>query len=180
MLTKLSPGSGSPFFRDDFDAEQFELDYKNLSIKYMCQKYNVNSHHIHKIVKKLNININISPRWKDEYIFTERQKDIVNGSLLGDGSLRKLINPNSISAFNEKHGLPQYNWLIWKKVNLEPIPSRISFVDNPESSFYKNGILKKVKGTKQSVINTSGNQIFTELEKYGIKEINLETIYLIN
>ena len=53
--------------------------------------------------------------------FTDRQLEIITGSLLGDGSLRKVYNTSKMnSLFTEKHCIKQRDYLNWKFDELMP------------------------------------------------------------
>jgi hypothetical protein len=60
---------------------------------------------------------------QNEIVFTERQKSILLGSMLGDGTLDKVHGRVKTSRFSEVHGIAQCDWLKWKQKQLEPLPS---------------------------------------------------------
>ncbi len=46
---------------------------------------------------------------------TQRQLEIINGSLLGDACLEKVSTNKENSRFIEKHGIEQRDYLNWKR-----------------------------------------------------------------
>lgn len=59
------------------------------------------------------------------YQFTDRQKEIINGCLLGDGSLTKLRSPSSNCSFYTVHSEKQLGLIEWLFDELSPVSSRI-------------------------------------------------------
>lgn len=99
---------------------------------------------------------------------TQRQREIITGSLLGDGSLTKIYG-NKSSAFREAHSMAQLDYIQWKHKNLEPLslPLKIekrSTINGFDKSKNSPIIDKNIK-TDFAVMRTYSTPEFKELEK---------------
>lgn len=72
--------------------------------------------------------------------FSQRQLDIITGSMLGDGSLSKVRSPKENSCFCEAHSLAQKQWLLWKHNELKPFGTSVKY----KETVAKNNINGKV------------------------------------
>jgi len=94
-------------------------------------KYGIGSSTVSGWARKLNIPRRTSIYLDNNLELSEKQKEILIGSLLGDGSLNK-IKPNTKcqSHFEESHSLDQLGWLKWKHEILLPLSSKIFYKKN--------------------------------------------------
>ena len=106
---------------------------KELSLSKIASMYNVTSMTIRKWLHNNSINTRPSTRviYNDirKIDFTDLQKSLLVGSILGDGSV--IINKDCKNAhFIERHGERQKQYLLWKKESLNPFTkSKVSFTE---------------------------------------------------
>jgi len=150
------------------DRLEFEDIYLNNSNSETATFYNVSEATIDRwrtlfdVPRKTN-------KWKDhiDFCLTDRQRSIVVGSLLGDGSLLKVTSNSSNSSFEETHAENQKEYLKWKQKELFPL-----------SNYYKERLvdarIRLKDGTVLSdstrklntcYIKTMRHPLFTSLEK---------------
>lgn len=120
---------------------------------------------------KIGLNFSIKNREMMDYQFTDRQKSVIVGSLLGDGTLSKCDTLNQNSEFNEHHCLEQCDWLKWKENELKPFPTRFSFGEHYGIKNLSKEIIVKDKTIKLKYcgLSTIVHPYFTELEKIWYK-----------
>ncbi len=96
----------------------------------------------------------------------DRQKDIITGSLLGDGSLTKIYSGRN-SAFRELHGDRQHDYLSWKMKELSPHVQGINLEMHKEIVGRKIGIpVFGINKTRKCwCLRTGNHRIFSDLEK---------------
>lgn len=105
--------------------EDFEKDYINgLSLNDIAEKYNVYRGHLSFLrdlygIKK--IGGNYSKRIKNEKDLSQTAKEIIIGSVLGDGHI------GFFGDYREKHSPVQYNYLKWKASFFEELWTDTSF-----------------------------------------------------
>jgi len=99
---------------------------------------------ISNFLKKYRIEIK---RHKRKYSFyyeqklNQEQKELITGSLLGDGCVCKHHDGINECRFIESHSIAQLDYLLWKKSILENfISNNIRFIDNSKNKSYGNGI----------------------------------------
>lgn len=146
--------------------EQFKVDYcsNNMTYAELSVKYNTNP----DIIAKWKNELNLSKKGTTiNQIISDRQLEIINGSLLGDGTLTKVINNNRNSKFMEGHGLSQKEYLQWKLNELAPISS---FLKDVQSYAPVNVNGKFIDADKNRIITTCVmstyvNKFLTQLEK---------------
>jgi len=100
--------------------------------------------------------------------FTERQKSILIGSMLGDGTLEKHTNTKrSNSRFREVHGIEQLEWLKWKAKALESIYTNLRCGESVARKNLGNGVVVNdyTRKYKNCILDTSRDSYFTALEK---------------
>jgi transposase len=89
-----------------------------------AERFNVCLTTVWKWARKLGINRKTN-RYKDlDCELTQKQEEILVGSLLGDGSLSKVELPARLSAYKEGHSVQQENYLLWKYEQLKPFSCR--------------------------------------------------------
>lgn len=94
------------------------------------------------------------------------QKQIITGSLLGDGSLTKIYKNNN-SAFREGHCIKQHDYILWKFEQLKPYSCSIKKEQRNVIVDYDKNLNLPIKGDKKTdfyVMRTQNNKVFTELE----------------
>ena len=151
--------------------EQFETDYNNgMSLDEIATKYLIPREHItylreyYGIKRKGAKYIN---RLKNEQPLSQEAKDIIIGSLLGDGH----ITPNGY--FSEKHSEKQVEYLEWKAEFLKPILNEKSF------SIYKQ-FDKRYNSTNYSFcLRTITHSFLHEMRKKFYKEVDGKIIKVV-
>jgi hypothetical protein len=149
------------------DCEEFEKIYNERSNEGAAQYFDVSRATIDRWREMLGTSRKAN-RWKDynDETFTDRQKSIVLGSLLGDGGLIK-VSSTSHSRFTETHGEEQQEYLRWKYEELLPFSS--SFNQRVGAGKIRMPDGKVIEDfTKESIgyaLNTMSHPIFTDLEK---------------
>ena len=102
--------------------EQFVEDYeKGMSLEQISKSYNVPLHHIGYLREYYGIKrkgAKYQKRLANEVPLSQEAKDVIIGSLLGDGR----VGPDG--AFREKHSEKQVKYLEWKSDALKPIISK--------------------------------------------------------
>lgn len=103
--------------------------------------------------------------------FTQQQKDVLTGSMLGDGSLDKVSGHVRNSRFTEIHGIAQHDWLLWKREKLRPFPSRFGLGEAPGRKNLGNGVVvnDNSKTYERCVLRTVSCHHLTEMEKVWYK-----------
>lgn len=127
------------------------FDICNYTLYYWINK--------HELPKKYHKTKNCSTELSDF------QKELICGSMLGDGSLsKKYVNSNSL--FSEKHSVKQINYLKWKSVILGEFFRKIYRDDTPGESLTKlnNNQNLKDKIYEAYRLETVRHPIFTNLE----------------
>lgn len=106
--------------------------------------------------------------WKHlkNYEFNDKQKQLIFGSMLGDGSLTALKWGNKQSCYAETHSLKQIKLLEWKKEILFPVGSTLRTI---ETNARKNVDGKLIDDNSRKlhscILQTMHHQYFTSLEK---------------
>ena len=100
------------------------------------------------------------------YEFTDRQKEIINGCLLGDGTLIRPKRSGWDSNFTETHSTSQASLLEWIQKAMKPFPSNLRDTKARKVNFGRENYNVGLKGfdyKKELYINAC--PYFTELEK---------------
>ncbi len=99
---------------------------------------------VSRLLKRCGVNIK---RHKRAYSFyyeqklNPEQKELLIGSLIGDGCVSKHHNGINSCRFIETHSIAQLDYLMWKKDILQNfVSSNIQFIDNSKNKSYSNGI----------------------------------------
>lgn len=96
-------------------------------------------------------------KYKREYPkLTILQKDLITGSLLGDGSISK------VGTFAECHSIAQKDYLVWKKDILQPFSYELCY--GKTNSEFPNG-KKRKKESEMCSLYTARHDIFRKIEK---------------
>lgn len=115
------------------------------------------------------------------YEMTDRQIEIITGSMLGDGFLRAVGRHNvKNSYYIEAHSLKQQSWLEWKANELQPLSPPIKFKE-VQGRKRENGkiIADPTKKLKECRLQTLSHVRLTELEKKWYLRDN-EGNYILN
>ena len=94
----------------------------NMTTQQIANKYNCNRKCIEDRLKNNNVKIN---NHQKKYTFyynqslSDRQKEIIKGSLIGDGAVHRATNGNKNCKFYETHSRKQYEYLNWKFLELK-------------------------------------------------------------
>jgi len=159
---------------EKLNKDQFKLDYKKLSLSDMATRYGVSGVTISNWRRRIGMPQKRC-QWKNliDYELSEKQIQIIIGSMLGDGCLTKVESSNRNSRFHEIHSSSQASWLKWKQDNLRPINSAYTQKETQALKRLDNGkIVKDLdRGDKykQCVLRTIVHPIFTELESIWYK-----------
>ena len=127
------------------NQDDFIKDCLNkITIKSLAKKYNVSD----KVILKWKKILNIPYYPLLEQNLSERQIEIIEGSLLGDGSLRAISSSYVNSYYSESHCANQLGWLEWKYNELK--------------YFFNSGVKPTVKN--QYRMNSRTHEDLTKLE----------------
>lgn len=116
----------------------------------------------------------------DGFELNDRQKSIILGSMLGDGTLTKVYGNTRNSRFDEGHCINQYGWLAWKQSELEPLPSLLKEGVTTARKNMGGGVIVNdpTRTYKNCNLRTVTCDCFTELEKVWYKrDENGEYVY---
>lgn len=142
---------------DEISVENFKKIWLPHTNKETAKHFGVSLSTIDRITKKHNLF-----KWKVDLPnnFTKKQKELLIGSLLGDGSLSK--PKRGKSNFSECHSVKQKEYLVWKNDLLKPF-SRKLVSTPPIEAVFPNGKIGKRKESWQCY--TLYHQLFAEMEK---------------
>lgn len=150
--------------------ENFPSYFDNHSNEETAKYFEVCKTTIWKWSRKLGLKRKIR-KYKDfsNYTFTDRQKNIITGSLLGDGSLKKIDprNYSSNSSFTESHSEDQKNYLFWKHEELIPLSNRLELETRNKTIKVTKGKISYAEEKHEIwVFKTIAHPLFTDMEKY--------------
>lgn len=111
--------------RDDFINH-----FSSMSISGLAFYYKVSNATISRWSRHFKVGKIASGKSFRSYVLSDRQREIIIGSLLGDGSLTKIHNRRESSHFVETHSLKQLEYLSWKQRELSPISRPIKYHRN--------------------------------------------------
>jgi predicted DNA-binding protein YlxM (UPF0122 family) len=110
----------------------------------IARMYNCHRQSISRLLKKYGIAVK---RHKRAYSFyyeqklNDEQKQLILGSLLGDGCIAKHHKGINSCRFVEQHSISQLEYLEWKKEILQNfVSNEIRIVDNSKNKSYGNGL----------------------------------------
>lgn len=146
--------------------EQFEEEYNNgVSLNEIAEKYSIPREHITYLREYYGIKrkgAKYIKRLKEEQPFPEDAKDIIIGSMLGDGHITKW------GYFSEKHSPAQLEYLKWKA-------SFLRFLTTDTSWDYREDIDKRSGSLiKSHSFRTTTHSFFYEIRNKFYKEIDGE------
>ncbi len=157
--------------------EDFDQHYKNKPLYKVANHYGVSENTVVRWRQQLDVELKGSRGQHTKEVlpelFTDRQYQIVIGSLLGDGCLRKTYGPFENSYFTEQHGPDQYGYLQYKFKELDQFSNSLK----PKSNFKvihpaKNGNPYKIdynQNRTSFIYDTYSSPLFTALEKAWYK-----------
>lgn len=156
----------------ELNIEEFKTYYVANQSKEVAIKYGIAPSTVAGWARKLDL-----PRKSFTYLnenikFTDRQLDVLTGSLLGDGSLNKIKpNTNCQSHYEEGHSEDQLGWLTWKHDMLSPLSNDIFYKKRKGLINLPNGkILSDPKRSHNSYgFNTIKHPTLTEMERRWYK-----------
>lgn len=159
--------SYTSFRKMNYDEVE-KLVRENKTDKEIAELFNVKPVSVYFFRKRNNIqrdNLLINKAIE----FTDKQRSIILGSLLGDASLRK-INVNPI--FTCEHGIKQLEYCKWKAKELESLGAKFSIskrqtIDKRTGLYYKSAICRLAA-------NPVFLPIYNKLYKNGRKTITSE------
>jgi len=151
--------------------DEFEKVYFSKSVEEAAAHFGVGDHIVHRWREQFGIKCKTDRELPD--IFTPKQLELLTGSLLGDGCLRKIETPDENSYYTEQHGPDQYGYLQYKFRELEPFSNSLK----PKSNFKvicpaRNGMPYKVDYNQirtSFIYDTYSSPLFTALEKKWYK-----------
>lgn len=151
--------------------EKFEEDYnKGIPLDEIARSNNMSREHITYLREYYGIKrkgAKYQKRLQNEVPLSQEAKDIIIGSLLGDGHVTPL------GYFSEKHSEKQVEYLEWKAEFLKPILTPKSF------SVYKQ-LDKRYNSTNYSFcLRTTAHSFLYEMREKFYKEIDGEWIKII-
>jgi len=152
--------------------EKFAEEYKNgLKLFDIAEKYKISKDDIgflRQLYGKKSTGAKYQDRMNTEVPLTQRQKDILYGSMMGDA---KKQSPSSVSF---GHSEQQKDYLFWKHKNFENIASEKSF--KCTTSIDKRSERENKKWGFYTYANTDVEKCIMEFYKSGEKEVNEEIL----
>lgn len=152
--------------------EEFIKEYdKGLSLEEICKKNNIPKDHIgflRQLFEKKKTGAKYIKRKKTESPLTQRQKDIIYGSMMGDG---KKMSSSSV-AFN--HGDGQKEYLLWKYNELKNISSSNSLKGEPYTT--RDSDKECYRWSFYTFANTDIEICISKFYQNNIKEISKEVL----
>ena len=157
---------------DELDQNEFEKQYVKNTQREMVELYGVNRETINRWARKLKLPRKHG-RWRDtNIVLSKKQIEIIQGSMLGDGSLEKVVKKGKgvmdkmkNSRFTESHGIKQAGWLKWKQIAIKSVCSkykeRVAF---GRKNIDGKVVQDKTKTYKGCMLKTICHPIFTEME----------------
>lgn len=102
-----------------------------------------------------------------DYQLTDRQLEIVTGSMLGDGFLRAVGKHNvKNSYYVEGHSIKQYEWLKWKFNELKPLTTNIVLKKVPARKNQNGRVVRDTNNyLEECRFQTLSHPTLTEFEK---------------
>lgn len=139
-------------------SKKLEIDKEILKYLYVdldkttyeiAKMYKCHRKSISRMLKKYGIKIKRHKRkysFYYEQILNGIQKDLILGSILGDGCIYKHHEGINSCKFIEQHSIKQFEYLKWKKEILENfISSEIKIIDNSKNNSYGNSLACKME-----------------------------------
>lgn len=160
------------------NIQEFIEFYPNHTRKEIVEKFGITLAQIDKLRKQLDLPLKSKVYKNLTLDFSDEQLEILIGSMLGDGNLRKIKGKGN-SNFNEVHSLEQIEYLQWKYEKL--LPFSIWFGSQVLDG-RKNLAGKIVKDiTKKTIscrLQTCYHPFLTELEKkWYLRDNNGEYVF---
>jgi len=156
----------------NLSKDNFLIEYeKGLSLVEIAEKYNIPKDHIGLLRELYQVKAKGSTfikRKKTETPLTQRQKDIIYGSMMGDA---KKVSP---SAMGFKHGIKQKDYLLWKYKELENISSPVSLRCEKRIDLRSENELESWRF--YTFANTDIEKCILEFYKDGEKEVSDEVL----
>jgi recombination protein RecA len=142
------------------------------------------THNSKKINSKNNRAGKLSKDDANKLDLTPLQREVLYGTLLGDGSLKPHYGKYKNSFFQMRHGITQEEWFNWKAEQLYSISTdKATHVQKPdgysskEKSHFKSRALPCLTRLEQEV-NTNGEKDFTKPWLFNLTETSLMVWYL--
>ncbi len=152
--------------------EEFIEQYdKGFSLEEICKKNDIPKDHIgflRQLFEKKKTGAKYIKRKKTESPLTQRQKDIIYGSMMGDA---KKMSSSSV-AFN--HGDEQKEYLLWKYNELKNISSANSLKGEPYTT--RDSGKECCRWSFYTFANTDLEICISKFYQNGIKEISFELL----
>lgn len=155
------------------NREEFEQDYLTNTTIYCSKKYGISKTTISNWARKFGIPRKRS-KWKDneDIQFTQRQKEILNGCMLGDGCISKQHNQNRNCEFSESHQTSHVEILHGLYNELYPFMLDVKKVYRKKIIGYGDNntiIHSKTEKEKAFAIRSMSHPLFTKLERKWYK-----------
>lgn len=151
--------------------ETLEIYYNNYSIEECCEHFGVKFQTIYKWLDLYDIKNKLEDLYSTTNL-SQKQKEMIIGSLLGDGCMTTPIKNHYNSLFQENHCVAQKGYVQWKYDELGV------FQGNFTQTFKKrirNGVEKT---SEQWMLRTLCHPEFTQLEKqWYARDVNGERLY---
>ena len=149
--------------------DQFLKEYKEygLDLKAMSKKYNISKHHLTFLRQLYDIKrtgFEYQNRKRTEKPITQRQKELIYGSLMGDA---KKISPSSV-GFGQAES--QKSYAMWKFIEMESVASPASFKKYEQLDKRYDHI--DISWRFYTKANSDIEKIITEFYGTGHKEVN--------
>lgn len=142
---------------EDINIDQFKRVWSESTAIETAEHFGCSRSTINRLVEKYEL---FKKKLKLPNKFSKKQKELLIGSMLGDGSLSKPINGKS--TFRECHSVLQKEYLQWKNEILKPF-SRELISASESAKTFPDG---KVGSSKESwQCYTIGTLLFADMEK---------------
>lgn len=146
--------------------------YKDHSGRETAIHFDISPAVVSKYARQYNIPRR-SFKYKElENELTNRQIEVLYGSMLGDGCLEAIETNKSNSRFVEKHGIKQNDYLQWKCDELKPFTTDVKFGIDHEHTINNKFVTKK----HFCKIQTCKHPVFTNLEKIWYNKLRIKCI----
>ena len=157
--------------RINLSKEDFEENYNNgLSLDEISKKFNIPREHITQLRDFYGIKrkgATFQKRLKNEQPLSQEAKDVIIGSLLGDGHITKW------GYFSEKHSPAQLEYLRWKASFFPNITTNTSW------SYYESIDKRSGSVIKTHSFRTTTHSWIQEMEKLWYKTVDGKRIKVI-
>jgi hypothetical protein len=161
------------------DINEFTIYAQNHTIKETAKHFKITVSKVSSLSRELNLPLKTSRYKNIDRGFSEKQIELLTGSLLGDGSLSVVGKHNRKSSkFQEIHSSTQYEFLEWKKQILSPFSNKVVSKEVTARKLIGGAVVPDLTKTLTSCeLTTITHPFLTELEsKWYLRDENNEYV----